>query len=175
MTPFARLFDVRTITALLTRAEQESLAVGQPDPGSEHLFLAALEMPDGAARHAFATVGGTAENLRAALAANEAEALTAVGVHAPAAPTSGPTNQAPVGRRVYRSKGSTQDLFIATKDVAKRRGEPLSSAHVIIAACDVRDGTLARALSRMDVAAAGLRTAAEAAADRRGRDERMRE
>ncbi len=171
--PFARRFDVRTIAALLTRAEQESLAVGQPDPGSEHLFLAALEMPDAAARQAFAAVGGSPESLREALAANEAEALSAVNVSAPTAPTSGPVNQLPPGRRVYRSKGSTQDIFIATRDVAKRRGEPLSSAHVIIAACDVRDGTLARALARMGIESAGLRTAAEAAADRRSRDERI--
>ena len=160
-----RVRDIRTVSALLTRAEQESLAAGLLDPGAEHLVLASLELPAGTARTAFAALGHTADGLRAALADNAADALAAVGViGAPPMATSGPGPDSPAPHGPYRSKGSLQDLLTATRHVANGRHEPLMSAHVLMAAADLADGTLARALTRLGVDPAALSAAAQASA-----------
>lgn len=160
-----RMRDIRTVSALLTLAEQESLAAGLLDPGAEHLVLASLELPDGTARAAFAVLGHTADGLRGALADNAADALAAVGViGAPPMATSGPEPESPARHGAYRSKGSLQDLLTATRHVANSRHESLTSAHVLIAAADVTDGTLARALARLGVEPAALSVAAQASA-----------
>ncbi|MGZ8476106.1 MAG: Clp protease N-terminal domain-containing protein, partial [Candidatus Limnocylindria bacterium] len=44
---------MRTIKKLLTDAEVEARAMGEAEPGAEHLLLAALDLPDGSARRAF--------------------------------------------------------------------------------------------------------------------------
>src|SRR5918998_924166 len=76
--------DVRTIKLLLEGAESEARAAGEAQPGAEHLLLAAIELPDGTARAAFAAAGADADALRPAIAAVHAGALRAVGVEPPA-------------------------------------------------------------------------------------------
>ena len=76
--------DARTIKQLLEGAEAEATRAGEPQPGAEHLLLAALDLPDGSARRAFAAAGADPDALRDAIAAQRhgtaARALAALGV-----------------------------------------------------------------------------------------------
>lgn len=74
--------DARTIMALSLDAERRALAEGQRHPGAEHYMLAALDLPDGSARRAFARVGVDPEAYRAALANRHTVALNAMGIAA---------------------------------------------------------------------------------------------
>lgn len=74
--------DVRTIMVLSLDAERRALAEGQRHPGAEHYMLAALDLPDGSARRAFARVGADPEAYRAALANRHTVALNAMGIAA---------------------------------------------------------------------------------------------
>ncbi len=153
--------DMRSISELLTAAERESVAMGQADPGAEHLLLAALTVTDGSARAAFAALGGGYDSLSDAIARNEAQALAAIGVTAD--PTAPGARAVPRGRGPYRSKGSLQELFQAMKRAANAQHGPLRSAHVLVAAADLTEGTLARALALMKIDRDELRAAALAA------------
>lgn len=55
------LADIRTMKALFTAAENEATALGDEQPGAEHLFLAALTLDDASARSALATLGVTTD------------------------------------------------------------------------------------------------------------------
>ncbi len=70
---------MRTIKKLLTDAEVEARAMGEAEPGAEHLLLAALELPDGTARRAFERLDVDPTRLRSAIVDQQAEALVGAG------------------------------------------------------------------------------------------------
>lgn len=72
----------RTISDLLSQAEEIARGRGVEQPAAEHLVLAALQLPDGAAARALKRVGSSTAAFCAALEAQEAEDLERVGVHA---------------------------------------------------------------------------------------------
>jgi ATP-dependent Clp protease ATP-binding subunit ClpA len=156
---FQTLTDMATIRTLLEAAERESAAMGEPDPGAEHVVLAALALPDRTAADALAELGVDAARLRAAIEQVHAEALAALGITEPPAPAPIPT---PTNQGVYRSKGSTRDLLTATAEAKKAlRAKRLTSAHVLIGASTLEHGTLPKALQHLGIDAATLRTTAQ--------------
>lgn len=84
---FQTLADMATMRALLEAAERESAAMGEVDPGAEHVVKAALALPDRTAADALAELGVDAAQLRAAIEQVHAEALAAVGIPEPPTPT----------------------------------------------------------------------------------------
>lgn len=158
----ARAEAVRTIAALLRRAEEIARARGATEPGAEHLVLAALDLVDGTATQALERLGTTGEAFRAALDAQEVDDLARVGVRAPddRISTQLPDPSPPHG--VYRSEPSAQELFQAAGDAARRSGGTLVGAHVLHAAAGLQHGPTARAFERMGIDRAALSTAAEA-------------
>ncbi len=156
---FQTLADMATVRALLEAAERESAAMGEADPGAEHVVLAALSLPDHTAADALAELGVDAARLREAIDQVHAEALTTVGISESPTPIPLPT---PTNRGVYRSKGSTRDLLTATAEARKAlRAKRFTSAHVLIGASALEHGTLPKALHRLGIDAATLRTTAE--------------
>jgi hypothetical protein len=156
---FRTLANMATMKDLLTAAEQESLRDGDPDPGAEHVFLAALGMPDGSAQRAFARVGGTAASPRAAIDQHHDDALAAMGVTSPPAARDAP--EPGPGRGVMRAKGSTRDLLRGMAEEAKHvHPSRFVSAHVVLAASSFELGTLSDALALLGVDGANLRAAA---------------
>lgn len=156
---FQVLADMATMRALLESAERESAAMGEDDPGAEHVVLAALALPDRRAAEALAELGVDPARLRGAIEQVHAEALEAVGIAEPPTPTPipGPTN-----RGLYRSKGSTRDLLNATAEAKKAlRAKRFTSAHVLIGASTLEHGTLPTALHRLGIDAATLRMTAQ--------------
>lgn len=156
---FQTLADMATMRSLLEGAERESAAQGEADPGAEHVVLAALALPDGTAADALAALGVDAARLRLAIERVHAEALAAVGIVEPPAPTPRPT---PTNRGVYRSKGSTRDLLRATAEARKaQRAKRFTSAHVLVGASTLEYGTLPKALHHLGIDAATLRATAQ--------------
>ena len=155
--------NIQTLSALLNAAEADALAAGEELPGAEHLLLAALDLEDGTARRAFEAVGADPDDLRAAIAAQHADALRAIGIDPPAdtvlAPPAGDPPPAP--RRAYRATPSGQAAFHRAIELQKRtRGSRLLGAHVVAAVAEMEHGTAPRALRAMGIAPVALAEAA---------------
>jgi ATP-dependent Clp protease ATP-binding subunit ClpA len=155
---FRTMADMGAMRALLEAAERESAAMGEPEPGAEHVVLAALGLPDGTAAAALAEHGVDAAGLRAAIEAVHTSALAGLAVPPPSASA----GSVPTGRGLYRSKGSTRDLLDATAQARRRLRSPrFVSAHVLVGACEFEQGTLASALAQLGVTRDALRSTAQ--------------
>jgi ATP-dependent Clp protease ATP-binding subunit ClpA len=156
------LADIRTMKALFTGAASEATALGDEQPGAEHLFLAALTLDDASARSGLATLGVTADQVRSTIVRVHGIALGAIGVatdgvvapQGAARPLTGP----------YRSTGSAQDLFQRARRLsAADKPAMLRAGHIVMAAAEAEHGTLARVLELLDIDRARLAGAARAA------------
>lgn len=150
--------DIRLIADLLTTAENEARALGDPEPGAEHLLIASLLVDDASARTA---LGFEAAAARDALRAVHADALSAAAVVDSASDAS-----LPRARGLYRSRVSTRDVFRRAKSLARRSPTGLRSAHVLIALAEREHGTAARVLTQLGVERDALIAAATAEAAR---------
>ncbi|MGY1742511.1 MULTISPECIES: Clp protease N-terminal domain-containing protein [unclassified Blastococcus] len=154
--------DIRTIKRLLTGAEAEARRAGEPVPGPEHLLLSALALPDGTAARALARLGTDAAGLRAAVAQVHDDALTGLGLDAApapvtalAAPPAGPLRTSPQAQQVFRRA-------VALSRTASAAG--LRGAAVAAAVAELEQGTVVRALRRLEITPAQLSAAARAEA-----------
>lgn len=143
--------DLATMNILLPAAERIAAADGVAEPGAEHLLLAALDLPDGVAAAALATVGVDRTRLHRAIRAQHAAALRSVGVIADDAVLDArlPSPTTPTGP--YRSQGSLQDTFQRATGMAKQSGSPLGSGHVLLAVLELEYGTLTRTFDDLSV------------------------
>jgi hypothetical protein len=153
MNPKRALDDMRTIKQLLTDAERISRELGVAEPGAEHMLLSAMGLPDGMAARALGRVEVDEEQIRAAMVAEQADALVAVGVpreHAEALAT--PTPLGDAGRPLLYGAGPTaREVFTAAGDIARGAKQRLTGAHVVLAVAGVERGTVARVLDRLRV------------------------
>lgn len=157
MNPLAMLRQMRAIKQLLTDAEREARAMGDAEPGAEHLLLAAVELPDGTARRVLATFGVDAERLRRAILEHHDAALAQVGIDAATIGTPRPVEPAN-GSGVYRSAASAREAFQAAGTMA-RRDHALLGAHVAAAVAEMEHGTVAGVLRSLGVDRAALAAA----------------
>lgn len=160
-----RVDAMKTISALLERAEEIARSRGSDKPAAEHLVLAALCLPDGTASKTLERVGSSGDDFRAALEAQETEDLERIGIHAPddriQAELPDPTT--PTG--IYKSEPSAQQLFQAAGEAARRDGGSMVGAHVLRAAAGVEHGPTARVLRRLGIERDALEAAATAELD----------
>lgn len=75
-----RFRDAKTISTLCSVAERYASTRGEEGPGAEHFVLAALDLPDGSARRAFARLGADPARFGAAIEAQYQQALQSVGI-----------------------------------------------------------------------------------------------
>ena len=153
MNPMKMLDDMRTIKQLLTDAERISRLMGQEEPGAEHLLLSAIELPDGSAGRALATLGVDAAGIRAALRDEQADALVAAGMprdraEAMSDPTPLGAAAAPI---LYGAGPSAREVFQEAGRLARASRQRLAGAHVVAAVAGLERGTLPRALERLGV------------------------
>lgn len=143
--------DLATMNTLLPAAERIAAADGVPEPGAEHLLLAAMELPDGVAANAMATVGVDRVRLHDAIREQHAVALRGVGVLADdtALDARLPPPARPGGP--YRSQGSLQDAFQRATALATAAQTPLSSGHVLLATTQAQNGVVARAFAKLGI------------------------
>ncbi len=148
--PVGRILnEFQTIKQLLTEAERLAHASGEAMPGPEHLLLSALALPDGTAAAAFRRIGADPDGLQAAIAAQHADALRAVGIQVEA---SGPVVPAPEPRGFFNSTPSAQAAFRRAAELSKsQKPRRLRGAHVVLAISEIERGTVVRALDRMGV------------------------
>ena len=147
--------DMRLIADLLTLAESEALALGDPQPSAEHLLIASLLLDDDSARSALSV---DAAAVRDALAAVHATALAAASVIDSSTPSA-----LPPARGLYRSEVSTREVFGRAKTLARRSLSGLRAAHVLAAVAEREHGTAARVLAHLAIDRTALIEAATAA------------
>lgn len=163
-----RATAMKTISALLTRAEEIARSRSAERPAAEHLVIAALQLPDGTAARTLERLGSSADDFSAALAAQEADDLERIGVHADSDRIDSELPQRSEPGGVYRTEPSAQQLFQAAGDDARRGGGALVGAHVLHAAATLEHGPTARALRRMGIDRTELQAAANAEIQARG-------
>jgi ATP-dependent Clp protease ATP-binding subunit ClpA len=156
-----RFQDMRTIKALCEGAEKYANSEGHKEPGVEHFVLAALDLPDGAARKAFQRVNADPNRFHQAVVQQYKDALEQIGVDSAALDA----DTAPVSAQngVYRAKPSGQQLMQRMIDVSRAApGVPLNGAHVVWAATMGRNDVASRAFRVMNIDPASLAEAANA-------------
>jgi len=153
--------DTRLIAALLTTAEAEARALGDPEPAAEHLLLAALLVDDPSAREALDTLGAVdAAAVRLAITAVHAASLAAVGVTAPDLDPA-----LPAAGGIYRSEPSAQEVFQRARVLSRGSRSGLRSAHVLAAAVEREHGTVPRVLAHLGLDRGAALRAATAAVE----------
>lgn len=152
--------DTRLIATLLTTAETEALALGDAEPGAEHLLLAALLVDEPSARDVVRQVADSvdAAALRSAIGTVHAASLAAIGVAAPDLEAA-----LPPSRGVYRSEVSAQEVFQRARALSRGSKAGLLAAHVLLAAAEREHGTTSRVLDFLGIDRARLVVAAQAA------------
>jgi ATP-dependent Clp protease ATP-binding subunit ClpA len=155
----SKLRDMSFIKLLCEAAEVYAVKDQQREPGAEHFLLAALDLPDGAARLAFEQAGVSPDDLRTAIQRQYDDALRALGLQAETlvgAPMSASTG-------AYQAADSGRDVM--QKLAATRRGRgPLHGAHVVSVIADMSEGVAARALRALGVDPVTLKSAADGVA-----------
>lgn len=157
--------DMKTLTDMLSRAEQLARARGIAEPGAEHMLLAALESTDGSARRAFLRFNLDSEGLDRAIEQQHQEALASVGVPAgnldvAAEPVASPTP------KLYSAQVSAQATVQELHRWMKSRSEPLQSAHLAQVVVAMEQGIAARAIRAAKVDREALQQALEAEVQR---------
>jgi ATP-dependent Clp protease ATP-binding subunit ClpA len=156
------LDDMRTIKQLLTDAEAIAREMGDEEPGAEHLLLSALGLPDGSAARALDRLGVDADGIRAALRAEQSDALVAAGVPREAADAM--AKPRPLGAAgaplLYGAGPSAREVFQEAGKLARSSKQRLAGAHVVVAVASLVRGTVPRVLDRLRVDRARLADAA---------------
>lgn len=152
----SKLADMGAVKRLCESAEAYALKDQQREPGAEHFLLAALDLPDGAARLAFEQVGIAPDDLNAAIQKQYDDALRLLGLQADA-PTGAPMSARP---GVYHAAASGQAVL---QELAATRQDhtPLNGAHVVSIVAGMSDGVAARALRSLGVDLARLKATAD--------------
>lgn len=151
--------EFKTLQALFTGAETQARTLGDELPGPEHLLLAAMDLEDGSAARACASVGLNSESLRAAIGREHDAALAAVGIHADPSVSAAIEQTTPAG--VFRATGQAQESFQRALAVMRESGaRALIGAHVVLAVAELEHGTAARALDACGIDRSLLREAA---------------
>jgi ATP-dependent Clp protease ATP-binding subunit ClpA len=128
---------------LYPEAQRLATAAGRPEAGADDLLLAALELPDGAARAALADCGVTARDLRAATA--DVRATDATAPHT----SPGPSASAP----------SMPVAFHRAIGIAKAGRSHVRSTEILLAIVESPEGIVPRALVALGVDLEALRAA----------------
>lgn len=154
--------DLRIMKTVFPEAERLALEEGLPEPGAEHLLLAAVGLEDGSALRALARVGVEPATLRQAIASQQRAALESVGVHADDDAIGAALPQPPERPGgVYRSAASAQALFQRVKALAVADRQPMLSAYFVLAAMEIEHGTIPRAFAELGVTRPKLYEAAK--------------
>ena len=157
-----RLHDVKTISQLCKAAERQAQAAGLSKPGSEHFVLAALELHDETAKHAFNALAVDSAALKNAIAEQFNEALASVGVVVtPHSLAKGSPSTSAKPSALYEAEQSGKALMQRLADSASSRaGRTLLGADVLLAASEEEFTIAIRAFEQLGITSERLTTAA---------------
>ena len=157
------MYDIRFMQALFPAAEAEAAAMGEREPGTEHLILASLDFEEGSARRVFERTGADPDQFRVAVIAQHEEARRSVGIDEDRERIDdrlpGPPDRPAAA---YRSSPSAREVFPDVVKLVKRDRSRLSGAYLLLVASQMEHGNVARAFTRMGVDRDGLAAAAQA-------------
>ena len=160
------MYDIRFMQSLFPAAEAEAAAMGEREPGAEHLILVSLDFEEGSARRVFERVGADPDEFRAAIVDQHDAALRSIGnddadaeieERLPSPP------DRPGG--VYRSAPSAREVFPEVVKLVKRDKSRLSGAYLLLVASQLEFGSTARTFATMGIDRSDLAAAAQAEVD----------
>jgi ATP-dependent Clp protease ATP-binding subunit ClpA len=145
--------DIATLSTVLSTADREAHALGDPMSGAEHVVLAALQLDDDSARTA---LGVTADEFRAAITAVHASALEQLGID----PTAALSSPIPEPTGLHRSTASAQEVIQRTRLIHKaHKPSALKAVYFVQAAAELEQGTAARVFESLGIDRAALAAA----------------
>lgn len=145
-----RFHDMKTISNLISGADEQANISGEEKPGAEHYVLSALNLEDGSANRVFERIGANSNKFRDAIKEQYSEALKFIGISQEA--TEVEPEPIESNKMLHNSQPSGQELMkslYALKQEDKER--PLLGAHVISVAAEMEHGVVARAFKVMGV------------------------
>lgn len=154
-----RFQDMKTITKLISGADEQANLSGEDKPGAEHFILSAFYLKEGSAQRVFEKIGTDPNKFREAIKEQYSDALSSVGIN-PAAIETAPEPIEPEEKIFLSSQPSGQALMkslYALKQEDKDR--PLLGVHVLGVAAKMEHGVAARAFRTMGVNQEQLTTA----------------
>lgn len=145
-----RLQDMKTISRLITGADEQASMLGEEEPGAEHFVLSACELPDGTAKRVFERIGSDPAKFIDAINMQYSDALNTVGISPSAIePFPGPIETKKTFRNSKPSGQAVMKLLHALKQQDKDR--PLLGAHVISVVAEMEYGIAPRAFKAMEI------------------------
>ncbi|MEH3053542.1 MAG: Clp protease N-terminal domain-containing protein [Patulibacter minatonensis] len=150
----------RAIREIVERAEAYSHQLGDDKIHAEHLLLAALDLPGGAARRAFERAGADPAAAADAVRWTHATALRKVGVEpVPEAALTDPLDISSTRTLRGQFGESGKQVFTLAAAKAKLTRTRAVDLHILDAVGDLREGTAARALRELGVAPGAIHAA----------------
>lgn len=146
-----RLRDMRTISKLISGADEQAHMMGEEEPGAEHYLLSALKLPDGTAQHVFERIGADPDKFKLAIKEQYSDALSSIGIDGVKVMEEEPE---PVtsNRVLHNSKPSGQAVMKELYALKKHdKDRPLLGAHIVDVVAHMEHGVAARALKAMGI------------------------
>ena len=144
-----RLQDMKTISQLISGADQQANLCGKEEPGAEHFVLSALNLDDGSARRVFTKLGIDAEKFKNAINQQYKDALSSVGIQCTTEISTEPVENS---KLIQSSQPSGKELIKLLYEFKRKdKHRPLLSAHVILVASKMEQGIVARSFNTLQV------------------------
>jgi len=145
-----RFRDMKTISKLISGADEQANSCGEEKPGAEHFVLSALSLDDGSANRVFQQIGADTNKFREAINQQYSDALSSIGISSEATETT-PEPVEP-NKVFHNSQPSGQELMKSLYAIKQRdKDRPLLGAHVIGVAAEMEHGVVARAFKVMGI------------------------
>jgi len=145
-----RFQDIKTISKLISGADEQAHINGDEMPGAEHFLLSAFKLPDGSARRVFERAGADPDDFHDAIRKQYNDALNSIGIDE----ISMESDPEPVNstKTFHNAKPSGQAVMKALYALKQDDKDiPLLGAHVVGVVADMEHGVAARALRAMGV------------------------
>lgn len=145
-----RFKDMKTISRLISGADEQARQLEEAEPGAEHFVLSALNLPDGSAQRIFDQIGIEPGGFAAAIKKQYTDALNAVGISDELIATDPEPLQST--QRFQNSKPSGQAVMkLLYKLKQNDKDRPILGAHVISVVAGMEHGVAARAFKTLAV------------------------
>ena len=145
-----RFRDMKTISKLITGADEQANIRGEEKPGAEHYVLAALNLEDGSAKRVFEKLGVDSSKFSEAIKQQYTDALSKIGISSEVTETVPEPVES--NKIVHNSQPSGQELMKSLYAIKQRdKDRPLVSAHVISVVAGMEHGVVARAFKVMGI------------------------
>ena len=144
-----RFQDMKTISKLMTGADEHAHLNGKEEPGAEHFVLSALNLEDGSAQRVFEKMDADADTFKEAINQQYSDALASIGIESEVEISPDPIKS---GKMFHNAQPSGQALMKALYALKQNdKDRPLLGAHVLSVAAEMEQGIVARAFKVMGI------------------------